>query len=239
MPEPSETSAELPETPETKTARRRLSGRFISNVFVLTVMILASSEMIDACRNLRPQPEESSGTTIGDIPPMAIQDALDGWSYKAALGHTKEFKTEVLRATEGVAEVKLHLRDNVLEVFDQFIAELGTVEPQADRLRKLGQQLGAIINTTPAFDYQLQAKQFTLTPGVAYFLPGGRNSIALVGPSEGGQPHTITIRRNGRSVTMAVGSVRTFRQGAETCKLTLNEVGDASETATFAYDCSP
>ncbi|MCP5365029.1 MAG: hypothetical protein H6905_07380 [Hyphomicrobiales bacterium] len=237
MATPKEPCAKLPGNPATKAARRRLSWPFISNVLVLTVIILASSELIDACQSQQPTPEGSSAPIIGDTAPLAAQSALDGWRSRTVLNHTKEFRTEVLHATEGIAQVKLHLRDDVLAVFDRFIAELGTVEPEVDRLRKLGQQLGAIINSAPASDYQLQAKQFTLTPGVAYFLPGGRNSIALVGPSESDQPHRITIRRNGRRVTMAVGSVRTFRQGAETCKLTLNEVGEGSQTATFAYDC--
>jgi hypothetical protein len=83
----------------------------------------------------------------------------------------------------------------------------------------------------------LQAREFTLKPGTAYFLPGGDDSFAYVGPAKDGAAHTVTVRRNGRESAMAVGAVRLFRHGRESCTLLLHEVAADSSAATFSYDC--
>jgi hypothetical protein len=96
-----------------------------------------------------------------------------------------------------------------------------------------------ILDAAPVSPYQLQAREFTVKPGTAYFLPGGDDSFTYVGPAKDGPAHTITVRRNGRESAMPVGAVRLFRRGRETCRLLLHEVAADFSAATFSYACRP
>jgi hypothetical protein len=122
-------------------------------------------------------------------------------------------------------------------VLDGLIAQVGAHSLSDEEARTLGRRLGTILDAAPIF-YRLQAREFTLKPGTAYFLPGGDDSFTYVGPAKDGTAHTITVRRNGREGAMPVGTIRQFRQGSESCRLLLHEVAADFSTATFSYSCS-
>jgi hypothetical protein len=151
--------------------------------------------------------------------------------------YNNAFRVEVVRATDEASAAKRQLRDEILTIFDGLVGDLGTRSLSHEHARTLGQQLGTILDSAPISPYQLQAREFTLKPGTAYFLPGGDDSFAYVGPAKDGAGHTVTVRRNGRESAMAVGAVRLFRRGRESCTLLLHELAADSSAATFSYDC--
>lgn len=107
----------------------------------------------------------------------------------------------------------------------------------AEQARVLGQRLGAVLDQVPISSYRLRGREFTLRMGAAYYLPDGDDSIAFLGPAKDGTPQAIAIRRNGRASTMAVGAVREFRRGAETCRLLLHDIEVNFSAAMFSYAC--
>ena len=104
-------------------------------------------------------------------------------------------------------------------------------------LQTLGRSLGMIIDDAPMSSYQLTSGEFTLRPGKAYFLPGGGNSLAVVGPFGADRPDSIYVRRNGRKVPMSIGSVRIFKIDGRTCTLMLHALAQNYASATFSFGC--
>jgi hypothetical protein len=153
--------------------------------------------------------------------------------------YKNDFRVEVVRATDEASSAKQQLRDDILSVLDGLVGKQGMPELSPDDARALGQRLGEILDAAPLSTYQLQAHEFVLKPGTAFFLPGGDNSISFVGAATGEHAGetAITILRNGRESTMRIGTVRAFRQGAEDCRLVLHEVAADYSAATFSYGC--
>lgn len=163
----------------------------------------------------------------------------DVWqnNSKTVFLYNTAFRGAVARATGDVSEPKRALRDELLAVLDGLV---GADQPlSAEQAQALGQRLGVILDQAPISSYRLDGGEFTLRPGKAYYLPDGDDSIALVGPAPNGAADAIAIRRNGRQSTMAVGAVREFRRGAETCRLLLHEIAPDVAAATFSYACHP
>lgn len=148
--------------------------------------------------------------------------------------YNNAFRVEVVRATDEASPAKQQLRDEILTVLDGLVGGRSLSSEQA---RTLGQQLGTILDAAPISPYQLQGTEFTLKPGTAYFLPKGNDSFTYVGPAKDSAPNTITVRRNGRETAMAVGALKLFRQGEDTCRLLLHEVKSDFSAATFSYAC--
>ena len=145
------------------------------------------------------------------------------------------FRGAVTRATDDASAPKQELRDELLSVLDGLV---GADQPlSAEQAQALGQRLGVILDQAPLSSYRLNGGEFTLRPGKAFYLPDGDDSIALVGPAADGAPDAIAIRRNGRQSTMAVGAIREFRRGDETCRLLLHEIAPDFSAATFSYAC--
>ena len=145
------------------------------------------------------------------------------------------FRVAVTRATDDASAPRQELRDELLSVLDGLV---GADQPlSAEQAQALGQRLGTVLDQAPLSSYRLNGGEFTLRPGKAFYLPDGDDSIALVGPAADGAPDAIAIRRNGRQSTMAVGAVREFRRGAETCRLLLHEIAPDFSAATFSYAC--
>lgn len=142
-----------------------------------------------------------------------------------------------MRATDSASDTKRQLRDDILSVLDDLVGAEGARSLSPEQARALGQKLGIILDEAPISPYRLQGREFTLRTGTAYYLPGGDDSIAFIGPPADGAANAIAIRRNGRESTMAVGAVREFRQGAETCRLLLHEVSADFSAAMFSYAC--
>lgn len=143
-----------------------------------------------------------------------------------------------MRATTEAATPKKQLRDKVLGVIEALVSGLAAGNLGENELQDLGKSLGTIIDDAPISKYQLTSGEFTLRPGKAYFLPGGGNSLAVVGPYGGERPDAIYVRRNGRKVPMSVGSVRIFKTGGRTCTLMLHDVAQNYASATFSYSCN-
>ncbi len=149
-----------------------------------------------------------------------------------------EFKVEVMRATTQSPTPKKQFRDKVLGVIEALVGGLATGELGESELQTLGKSLGAIIDDAPMSSYQLTGGEFTLRPGKAYFLPGGGNSLAVVGPYGAERPDAIYVRRNGRKVPMSIGSVRIFKIDGRTCTLMLHHLAQNYASATFSFACS-
>ncbi|MBK8173799.1 MAG: hypothetical protein IPK66_00410 [Rhodospirillales bacterium] len=156
---------------------------------------------------------------------------------KNVILYNNAFRVEVVRATDDASTENQRLRDDILSVLDGLLGAEPSGKLSADTARAMGQRLGAILDAVPISSYQLKGREFTLKPGNAWFLPNSDDSIAFVGPSENGDVNAITIRRNGRSSTMAVGATREFRQGAGTCRLLLHAIAADHASATFSYTC--
>jgi hypothetical protein len=148
-----------------------------------------------------------------------------------------EFKLEVMRATTDAPTPKKQFRDKVLGVIEALVSSLAAGEPGENQLQDLGKSLGTIIGDAPISSYQLTRGEFTLRPGTAYFLPGGGNSLALLGPYGADRPDAIYVRRNGRKVPMSIGSVRIFKIDGRTCTLMLHDVAHNYASATFSFSC--
>jgi hypothetical protein len=151
--------------------------------------------------------------------------------------YNNAFRVEVVRRTGDAPVPNRELRDKVLAVIGDLVAALDRGEAAPESLQHLGQTLGSIIEQTPISEYQLTTRQFTLAPGVAYFLPGGANSFAYLGPAVEDDPGAVTVMRNGRRVSMRIGSVRIFTQDNQTCRLVLHELAEDYSAATFSYTC--
>jgi hypothetical protein len=177
----------------------------------------------------------ASGPAVGDI-----GDVAGGIHQNASRNtylYNNEFRVEVVRRTGDTPVANRELRDKVLAVIGDLVATLDREEASPRSLQDLGQTLGSIIEQTPISQYQLATRQFTLAPGAAYFLPGGANSFAYLGPSAEDDPGAITVMRNGRRVSMRIGSVRVFTQDNQTCRLVLHEIAEHQAAATFSYTC--
>ena len=151
--------------------------------------------------------------------------------------YNNAFRLEVVRAAEAVSATRQQVRDDILGVLDSLMANVDGHTLSSDKAAALGQRLGTILTDAPISAYQLNAREFTLAPGTAYFLPGGENSFAYQGPAPDGTANAILVLRNGRPSTMRVGAVREFRQGAESCRLLLHHVAADFSAATFSFDC--
>jgi hypothetical protein len=176
-----------------------------------------------------------AGPAVGDI-----GDVAGGIHQNASRNtylYNNEFRVEVVRRTGDAPVANRELRDKVLAVIGDLVATLDREEASPGSLQNLGQTLGSIIEETPISQYQLTSRQFTLAPGAAYFLPGGANSFAYLGPAAEDDPGSIAVMRNGRRVNMRIGSVRVFTQGDQTCRLVLHEIAADRAAATFSYTC--
>jgi hypothetical protein len=179
--------------------------------------------------------EINRDATLGTVQTVTGNVAQD-YSRNVVL-YNNAFRVEVVRATDEASAAKRQLRDQILNVLDGLVGQAGAPSLSPEQARTLGQQLGKILDAAPISPYQLQAREFTLKPGTAYFLPGGDDSFTYVGPAKDGGANRITVRRNGRESAMPVGGVRLFRRGQETCRLLLHEVAADSSTAMFSYSC--
>jgi hypothetical protein len=177
----------------------------------------------------------TAGPAIGDI--GDVSGGVSQHSSRNTYLYNNEFRVEVVRRTGDAPVANRELRDKVLAVIEDLVAALDRDEASPGSLQDLGQTLGSIIEETPISQYQLTARQFTLAPGTAFFLPGGANSFAYLGTAGEDDPGAITVMRNGRRVSMRIGSVRVFTQGDQTCRLVLHEFAENHATATFSYTC--
>jgi hypothetical protein len=180
--------------------------------------------------------EINRDATLGTVQTVTGNVAQD-YSRNLVL-YNNAFRVEVVRATNEASAAKRQLRDQILAVLDGLVGEAGARSLSQEQARTLGQQLGTILDSAPISPYQLQAREFTLEPGTAYFLPGGDDGFTYVGPAKDGAAHTITVRRNGRESAMPVGGIKLFRHGPESCRLLLHEVAADFSAATFSYSCS-
>lgn len=178
----------------------------------------------------------TAGPAIGNI--GDVSGDVSQHSSRNTYLFNNEFRVEVVRRTGDVPMPNRQLRDKVLAVIEDLVATLDHDGAAPGSLQHLGQTLGSIIEETPISQYQLTAPQFTLEPGTAYFLPGGANSFAYLGPAVEDDPDAITVMRNGRRVSMRIGSVRVFTQdNNQTCRLVLHEIAEDPAAATFSYTC--
>src|SRR5512144_909917 len=198
-------------------------------------VLLGPGQPADLTQDHGSRAEINRDATLGTVQTVTGNVAQD-YSRNLVL-YNNAFRVKVVRATDEASAAKRQLRDEILTIFDGRVGELGTRSLSHEHARTLGQQLGTILDAAPISPYQLQAREFTLKPGTAYFLPGGDDSFAYVGPAKDGAANSITIRRNGRESEMPVGGVRLFRRGSESCRLLLHEVATDSSTATFSYSC--
>jgi len=177
----------------------------------------------------------TSGPSIGEI--GDVSGGVSQHNSRNTYLYNNEFRVEVVRRTGDAPVPNRELRDKVLAVIEDLVATLNLEEASPGSLQDLGQTLGSIIEETPISQYQLTTRQFTLAPDTAYFLPGGANSFAYLGPAAEDDPGAITVMRNGRRVSMRIGSVRIFTQGDQTCRLVLHEIAEDRAAATFSYTC--
>jgi flagellar basal body-associated protein FliL len=173
---------------------------------------------------------ESVQTLTGDV----VQD-----NSRNVVLYNTTFRLEVVRATDTASDTTRQVRDDILSVLDELVGAENARALSPEQARALGRRLGSILDEAPISPYRLRGREFTLRPGTAYYVPGGDDSIAFVGPAGDGAANAIAIRRNGRESTMAVGAVREFRQGAESCRLLLHEVTADFSAAMFSYTCRP
>ena len=179
----------------------------------------------------------AAGPAIGDI--GDVSGGVSQHNSRNTYLFNNEFRVEVVRRTDDAPMVNRELRDKVLAVIEDLVVALDRGQAAPESLQRLGQTLGSIIEQTPISQYQLTARQFTLAPGAAYFLPGGANSFAYLGPAAEDDPGVVTVMRNGRRVSMRIGSVRVFTQGDQTCRLVLHQIAEDYAAATFSYICRP
>jgi hypothetical protein len=228
---------------------RRTTRRALTWAAAAVTAVVASAEVADRWGEVLLGPRQPAGltldhgsgaeinrdATLGTVQTVTGNVAQD-YSRNFVL-YNNAFRVEVVRATEDASAAKKQLRDQILNIIDGLVGEAGKRSLSPEEARTLGQQLGTVLDAAPISPYQLQAREFTLKPGTAYFLPGGGDSFTYVGPAKDGRANTITVRRNGRESAMPVGAVRLFRQGQETCRLLLHEIAADSSTATFSYAC--
>ena len=179
----------------------------------------------------------AAGPSIGEV--GDVSGGIHQHASRNTYLYNNEFRVEVVRRTGDAPEANRELRDKVLAVIGDLVAALDRDQAAPGSLQDLGQTLGSIIEETPISQYQLTTRQFTLAPGAAFFLPGGANSFAYLGPSSAEDPGAVTVMRNGRRVSMRIGSVRIFTQGDQTCHLVLHELAEKHAAATFSYTCQP
>lgn len=192
----------------------------------------AISRAINTTINIQPSPDSPSENNSEQR-----GDGSGGSEQSNVFLFSNEFKVEVMRATDEAAMPKKQFRDKVLGVIEALVSGLAAGELGEDELQKLGRSLGTIIDDAPISEYQLTGGEFTLRPGTAYFLPGGGNSLAVVGPYGAERPDAIYVRRNGRKVPMSIGSVRIFKIDGRPCTLMLHDVAQNYASATFSFSC--
>jgi hypothetical protein len=235
---------------QNQSVERRSTRRALTWAAAAITAVVASAEVADRWGEVLLGPRQPAGVTLdhgsgaeinrdatlGTVQTVTGNVAQD-YSRNVVL-YNNAFRVEVIRATDEASAAKQQLRDQILNVLDGLLGDTSAPSLSSERARTLGQQLGTVLDAAPISPYQLQAREFTLKPGTAYFLPGGDDSFTYVGPARDGAANTITIRRNGRESAMPVGGVRLFRHGQETCRLLLHEVAADSSTATFSYSCN-
>lgn len=192
----------------------------------------AISRAINTTINI--QPSSDSGSSGNSQPGTGGPSASEP---RNVFLFNNEFKVEVMRATTEAATPKKQFRDKVLGVIEALVSGLAAGEIGETELQNLGKSLGTIIDDAPISSYQLTSGEFTLRPGTAYFLPGGGNSLAVVGPYGPERPDAIYVRRNGRKVPMSIGSVRIFKIDGQTCTLMLHDLAQNYASATFSFSC--
>jgi hypothetical protein len=234
---------------ENQTPRRRSTRRALAWAAAVVTAAVASTGVVDQWGEVLLGPRQPAGltldhgsgaeinrdATLGTVQTVTGNVAQD-YSRNVVL-YNNAFRVEVVRATEEASAARQQLRDQILNVIDGLVGEAGKRSLSPEEARTLGQQLGTVLDAAPISPYQLQAREFTLKPGTAYFLPGGDDSFTYVGPTKDGGANTITVRRNGRESALPVGGVLLFRQGQVTCRLLLHEVAADASTATFSYSC--
>jgi hypothetical protein len=234
---------------ENPTSRQRSTRRVLTWAAAAVTAVVASTEVADQWGEVLVAPRQPAGlaqdhgsraeinrdATLATVQTLTGNIAQD-YSRNVVL-YNNAFRVEVVRATKEASPAKQELRDQILNVIDDLVGETGKRSLSPEQARTLGQQLGTVLDAAPISPYQLQAREFTLKPGIAYFLPGADDSFTYVGPAKDGATNRITVRRNGREGAMPVGGVRLFRQGQESCRLLLHEVAADSSTATFSYSC--
>lgn len=192
----------------------------------------AISRAINTTINIQPSPDAGPGDSAeGNAPSSGGSGARNVFNFN------NEFKLEVMRATTGAPTPKKQFRDKVLGVIEALVGGLASGKLDGNELQTLGKSLGTIIDDAPMSSYQLTSGEFTLRPGKAYFLPGGGNSLAVVGPYGAERPDAIYVRRNGRKVPMSIGSVRIFKLEGRTCTLMLHDLAQNYASATFSFVC--
>jgi hypothetical protein len=235
---------------ENQSIGRRSIRRALTWAAAAVTAVVASTQVADQWGEVLLGPQQPAGltldhgsgaeinrdATLGTVQTVTGNVAQD-YSRNVVL-YNNDFRVEVIRATDEASAAKQQLRDQILNVLDGLMGQTGAPSLSPERARTLGQQLGTVLDAAPLSPYRLQAREFTLKPGTAYFLPGGDDSFTYVGPAKDGAANTITVRRNGRESAMPVGGVRLFRQGQETCRLLLHEVAADASTATFSYSCN-
>ncbi|MGF1639445.1 MAG: hypothetical protein ACFCUO_00690 [Rhodospirillales bacterium] len=243
MPEPEPAPAPAP-APETRHRRRPHAGAVAAVVVSLgslggSLYLSIDGEGLAAL--VRALTGTESGAAVSDpaaAPAVGIGGGIH-WqgSHNNTYLYNNAFRVEVVRRTGDVPAANRELRDKLLAVIEDLVGELDRDRAAPHALQRLGERLGAIIEETPVSAYQLTGRQFTLAPGAAYFLPGGSNSLAYLGPATDGDPDEIAVMRDGRRVSMRIGSIRVFTQGDRTCRLVLHALARDRATATFSYTC--
>lgn len=192
----------------------------------------AISRAINTTINI--QPSSNSGSATASDAGAAV---ADGAEPRNVFHFNNEFKLEVMRATTQSPTPKQQFRDKVLGVIEALVSGLAAGKLGEGELQSLGRSLGTIIDDAPMSRFQLTSGEFTLRPGKAYFLPGGGNSLAVIGPFGADRPDAIYVRRNGRKVPMSIGSVRIFKIEGRTCTLMLHDLAQNYASATFSFVC--
>ena len=119
--------------------------------------------------------EINRDATLGTVQTVTGNVAQD-YSRNLML-YNNAFRVEVVRATDEASAAKQQVRDQILTVLDGLVGEVGARSLSDEQARTLGRRLGTILDAAPISPYQLQAREFTLKPGTAYFLPGGADSF--------------------------------------------------------------
>jgi hypothetical protein len=152
---------------------------------------------------------------------------------------SQAFRPKLVSDTEDFSPDKKEIRDRILNVIERLVTVISQPTIGETDIRRLADEMASIMSDINISPYHLIGDQFTLEPGTAYYLPGGTNALAFIGPADDKEADGIFIRRNGRKVVMKVGSVRTFSQQEQPCRLVLHEVAERFVSATFSYTCKP
>ena len=158
------------------------------------------------------QPSAGPGPGLGpDARPETGAAGSGGPETRNVFHFNNEFKLEVMRATTEAAGAKKDFRDKVLGIIEALVSGLATGD--AARARSKASEIVGGDHRGRAH-LQVSARPAGSSPcgrAPAHFLPGGGQSLAVLGPYGSERPDTIYVRRDGRKVPMSIGSVRLFK----------------------------